>query len=113
MGGYNTIAEILAARVPALIVPREHPRLEQTIRAQRLARHTALRWCPAASCSPEVISSFVSGAISQPAGPLPAPTLSQRGLDVTAAEISSLLAARRALEPTHHDTDPPRAHASI
>jgi predicted glycosyltransferase len=37
MGGYNTICELLAAGVPALIVPRVHPRLEQLIRAERLA----------------------------------------------------------------------------
>ena len=37
MGGYNTVCEILAADTPALIVPREVPRLEQTIRARALA----------------------------------------------------------------------------
>jgi predicted glycosyltransferase len=37
MGGYNTTIELLAARKPALIVPRVEPRLEQLIRAKRLA----------------------------------------------------------------------------
>lgn len=36
MGGYNTMAEILATDVPSLIVPREYPRREQLIRAQAL-----------------------------------------------------------------------------
>lgn len=36
MGGYNTICEILASRVPAFIVPRTVPRQEQSIRARHL-----------------------------------------------------------------------------
>ncbi|MCU0837261.1 MAG: hypothetical protein MUE49_00890 [Rhodospirillales bacterium] len=35
MGGYNTFCEILSFDKPAVIVPREAPRLEQFIRAQR------------------------------------------------------------------------------
>ena len=35
MGGYNTFCEILTFDKPAVIVPRRHPRLEQTIRASR------------------------------------------------------------------------------
>ncbi|MBI1383436.1 MAG: hypothetical protein GC150_00795 [Rhizobiales bacterium] len=36
MGGYNTVCEILSFDKPALIVPRSVPRLEQTIRAERM-----------------------------------------------------------------------------
>lgn len=36
MGGYNTVCEVLAAEVPALIVPRVRPRQEQLVRAERL-----------------------------------------------------------------------------
>lgn len=36
MGGYNTVCELLASRTPALIVPRDRPRLEQTVRAEAL-----------------------------------------------------------------------------
>ncbi len=42
MGGYNTVCELLATGVPALIVPRVHPRREQLIRADRLAALGAL-----------------------------------------------------------------------
>jgi predicted glycosyltransferase len=38
MGGYNTFCEILSADRPSLIVPRTVPRLEQWIRADRMAR---------------------------------------------------------------------------
>lgn len=37
MGGYNTTTELLASRKPALIIPRVEPRVEQLIRAERLA----------------------------------------------------------------------------
>jgi predicted glycosyltransferase len=37
MAGYNTVAELVRTDVPALLVPRAAPRLEQMIRAQRLA----------------------------------------------------------------------------
>ncbi|TFH53479.1 glycosyl transferase family 28 [Actinomyces viscosus] len=36
MAGYNTVSEILASATPALLVPRETPRLEQLIRATAL-----------------------------------------------------------------------------
>jgi predicted glycosyltransferase len=38
MGGYNTFCEILSFDKPALIVPRERPRQEQRIRAERAAQ---------------------------------------------------------------------------
>ena len=37
MAGYNSVAEIMQARVPALLLPRTAPRREQAIRAERLA----------------------------------------------------------------------------
>ncbi len=37
MGGYNTVNEVLAFSRPTLIVPRIRPRLEQLVRAERLA----------------------------------------------------------------------------
>ena len=39
MGGYNTFCEILSFDKPALIVPRETPRMEQLIRATRAQDH--------------------------------------------------------------------------
>ena len=41
MGGYNSVMEILSLGKPALLVPRDRPRLEQKIRAERL-RHLGL-----------------------------------------------------------------------
>jgi predicted glycosyltransferase len=44
MGGYNTFCEILSADRPALIVPRTKPRMEQTIRAERMAKAGIVKW---------------------------------------------------------------------
>lgn len=37
MAGYNTVCEVLATEVPALVVPRVRPRQEQLVRAERLS----------------------------------------------------------------------------
>ena len=46
MGGYNTICEILSQQTPALIVPRETPRKEQLIRAERLSARGLVDYLP-------------------------------------------------------------------
>jgi predicted glycosyltransferase len=38
MAGYNTVAEVMRARKPALLVPRVHPISEQLLRARELGR---------------------------------------------------------------------------
>ncbi len=38
MAGYNSVCEAVWCRRPALFVPRRHPRLEQSVRAERFAR---------------------------------------------------------------------------
>lgn len=48
MAGYNSVVEVLSAGKPSLLIPRERPRLEQRIRAERLAeRVPAVEWSPA------------------------------------------------------------------
>ena len=59
MAGYNTVAEELAAGVPALLVPRTAPRLEQDLRARRLAPHGALERCTLEELSPDRIGDVV------------------------------------------------------
>ncbi|MBV6633464.1 MAG: hypothetical protein KI792_10600 [Alphaproteobacteria bacterium] len=46
MGGYNTFCEVLSLDKPAVIVPRDVPRLEQTIRANRAAELGLARVLP-------------------------------------------------------------------
>lgn len=64
MAGYNTVVEELAADVPALLVPRCRPRLEQHIRACRLAPLTRLEHCPIENLEIDAIDRFAAAAAS-------------------------------------------------
>ncbi len=46
MGGYNTICEILSQETPSLIIPRETPRKEQLIRAEKLTQQGLIDHLP-------------------------------------------------------------------
>lgn len=46
MGGYNTFCEVLSFDKRALLIPRNAPRMEQTIRAQAAERLGLARWIP-------------------------------------------------------------------
>jgi predicted glycosyltransferase len=65
MAGYNTVVEILCAGVPALLVPRQTPRREQRIRAERLSSVAAVEFVPADRCGPETIEAFVWRALAE------------------------------------------------
>lgn len=54
MGGYNTICEILTQQTPALIIPRETPRKEQLIRAQKLKEKGLLDYLPWSEVTPQL-----------------------------------------------------------
>lgn len=53
MGGYNTVCEILSMKKNSLIIPRETPRLEQTIRAKILQERGLASYLPWSNLSPE------------------------------------------------------------
>ncbi len=55
MGGYNTICEILTQHTPALIIPRQTPRKEQLIRAQRLKKQGLLDYIPWTEVTPQIL----------------------------------------------------------
>lgn len=113
MAGYNTAVEVLANGVPALFVPRSAPRLEQTIRAERLAACSPVTWCSDAACTPERIASFLESALSpESRAAAERSDLDLTGLKRLALEITKLAAtanddvrepspiARRAKHPT-------------
>jgi predicted glycosyltransferase len=60
MGGYNSVCELLGAGCPALVVPRVTPRMEQTLRAQRLARAGWVDVLPAAGATPARIGGWLT-----------------------------------------------------
>lgn len=55
MGGYNTICEILTQQTSVLIIPRQTPRKEQLIRAQRLKQRGLLDYIPWTEVTPQLL----------------------------------------------------------
>lgn len=90
MAGYNTVAEVLSVGVPALLVPRERPRLEQRIRAERIAaRVPSVEWCRASETTPQRIARFVDRAIAHRRNGMR--FVDMNGVDAVAAELVDLL----------------------
>jgi predicted glycosyltransferase len=89
MAGYNTLMEILSAGVPALVVPRETPRLEQRIRAERLARVTDIDVCIAEQLDPARIGRFLDRVLAN--GRPEAPSVDLAGVEHTVRELGSLV----------------------
>lgn len=63
MGGYNSTTEILTSNTPALIVPREHPRREQLIRATALQQAGAVDVLRAHELTAQAISAWMRRAV--------------------------------------------------
>ena len=65
MGGYNTACEILASDTPALLVPREHPRWEQLIRARSLAAVGAVDVLRAGHANHIALGNWLAAAVTR------------------------------------------------
>ncbi|MGF1617564.1 MAG: glycosyltransferase family protein [Acidimicrobiia bacterium] len=63
MAGYNTVAEMLAHRVPGLLVPRRTPRVEQWLRATRLASVASFTPVAADELTIDHLAAFVEGVL--------------------------------------------------
>jgi predicted glycosyltransferase len=61
MGGYNSVCEALAHGRPTLIVPREWPRREQAIRAERLQALGLADVLPWGELSPDALRYWLTG----------------------------------------------------
>lgn len=71
MGGYNTVVEILTANQRGIIVPRVHPRLEQCIRAERLAAKGLLSMIHPTELTPDSLFRAITRSLQQPRPPRP------------------------------------------
>ncbi len=89
MAGYNSSVEALAAGVPVLFVPRETPRLEQRLRAERLAVSAGVEWCRDEEATPGRIEAFIGRAFARH-GREPAAGIDLDGLDRIAREVREL-----------------------
>jgi predicted glycosyltransferase len=91
MGGYNTVTELLSLGTPTLIVPREFPRREQLLRAQRLGDIGAIDWELSGHLTARRLQTFVATA-QRSSGRSPRVDLG--GRDATARSITELLRKR-------------------
>ncbi len=66
LGGYNTVLEVLAAGIPAVVVPYSGgTETEQTLRARLLANRNLLTVVPEADLSPATLAAAVRAALAQ------------------------------------------------
>lgn len=65
MAGYNTVCEVLALGVPALVVPRVAPRQEQLLRAEAFAAHGLLGVLRPEALTPEALLAALRNLLSR------------------------------------------------
>ena len=93
-GGYNTVMEILDARVPAVIVPYAGGlETEQTLRAERLAGRTTLQVVGEDELHPASLAAAVDRALA--AGPPAVESLDMSGARTAPRQLRAALAERR------------------
>lgn len=97
MGGYNTTTELLAARKPALIVPRVEPRAEQLIRAKRLVGLGLVEMIHPQDLTPALMRSKVEELLCRDPASAPRVKIDLSGAERTAKLISAGIAKKRAL----------------
>jgi predicted glycosyltransferase len=89
-GGYNTVMDVLAARVPAVVVPfAAGNETEQTFRARRLAERGVLTLLPAEDLSPQRLAEAVDDTAAAASSSIPASFV----IDTTGAETTARLIA--------------------
>ncbi|WP_035239854.1 glycosyltransferase family protein [Desulfobacter vibrioformis] len=65
MGGYNTLCEALSCTTPTLVVPRDHPRKEQLIRAQCLSARGLVDYIPPRDLTPEHLGNKITDLLGR------------------------------------------------
>ncbi|HEX8098839.1 MAG TPA: glycosyltransferase [Actinomycetota bacterium] len=91
MAGYNTVVEILATGVPALLVPRVVPRREQLVRARRLAALDGDSLVVTDGPNPDRIGEFVERVIGGTIHRRKGSPVQMDGLSRTVAELREML----------------------
>jgi len=99
MAGYNSCAEIMQSGVPAVLMPRCHPRKEQLIRATRF-EELGLAHCVVGN-NPEVIRQAVETALEGRQSPQQVPRLD--GLDEFCRIVEELLGSDPSGNQRFHD----------
>jgi predicted glycosyltransferase len=88
MGGYNTLCELMSLKTVSLLIPRETPRLEQTIRAQCFGERKLLDYIPWKELSTELLHKKVESLLNEPEAYQEAMSkLKMTGLDIIGQRI--------------------------
>jgi predicted glycosyltransferase len=66
MGGYNTLCELMSQNTVSLLIPRDTPRLEQTLRAECFHKRDLLDYIPWKMIAPELLNEKVNHLLRQP-----------------------------------------------
>ena len=66
MGGYNTLCELMSQKTVSLLIPRETPRMEQTLRTRCFKNRNLVDYIPWDSLSPEILNQKVTDLLEQP-----------------------------------------------
>lgn len=67
MGGYNTLCEVLSQGTISMVIPRETPRMEQTIRAKVFHGQKLVEYIPWNSFAPTVLGEKIHLLLNDPA----------------------------------------------
>jgi predicted glycosyltransferase len=97
MGGYNTTIELLAARKPALIVPRIEPRVEQLIRAERLASLGLVEMIHPCELTPDLLRSKVEDLVRHEPASVPEIEIDLSGASRAVEIVFAGIAQKQAL----------------
>ena len=88
MGGYNTLCELMSQNTVSLLIPRDTPRLEQTLRAECFHKRDLLDYIPWKMISPELLNQKVNHLLHHPEAYLDAMSkLNMTGFKVMAQRI--------------------------
>jgi predicted glycosyltransferase len=90
MAGYNTVAEVMRARKPALLVPRVRPISEQLLRAQELGRQGLQDVLLPTELSPATMRAALDRLLARPSPPFDERQF--RGTERTADLLAALAA---------------------
>ncbi len=92
MGGYNTLCQIASQNMPALIIPRTKPRMEQAIRAKLWSARGVVEVADAAELTPAMLADRVCALLRNERGGV-GHDLDFTGLERVSKRFESLLAA--------------------
>lgn len=99
MGGYNTMAEVMATSTPALVVPRHRRRQEQPRRARALASVGAVETCNPETLTAEDITAWWHRSVT---GRTDRSHIDLGGLDIVAHLAKELLPAAASRSAASH-----------